>query len=132
MKDKYIFPCVIRYEDCNYYVNFVDLEEAFTDGENLQEALYNAKDVLGLILYNREQNNIDIPEPTKDFIKTNYNESISYIEIYMPMYRDMIEKKSVKKTLTIPKWLNDLGVENNLNFSQILQIGIKNTLGIKR
>ena len=132
MKDKYIFPCIIKFEKDIYYVRFPDIEEAFTDAEDLSEAFINAKDVLGLVLYNREKENIDIPNPTKKFINTEQNESVAYIEVYMPLYRDMIEQKSIKKTLTIPKWLNDLGVENNLNFSQILQVGIKNSLGIKR
>ena len=48
----------------------------------------------------------------------------------MPLVRDRIEEKSVKKTLTIPKWLNDLAEENNINFSQLLQVAIKKYIGL--
>lgn len=132
VRDRYNFPCIIRFEDDVYYVEFPDIPEAFTDGYDMEEALFNARDVLGLVLYEREENNIEIPEASKNFIKTKDNESIAFVDVYMPLYRDMIEQKSVKKTLTIPKWLNDVGMENNLNFSQILQVGIKRILGLDK
>jgi len=48
----------------------------------------------------------------------------------MPPYRDKMANKAVKKTLTIPKWLNDLAEEKGVNFSYILQRSLKNYLGI--
>lgn len=132
-KDKYSYPCVITYDknDSMYYVNFPDLEDCFTDGESLEEALYNAKDVLGLVLYAKEENNIEILPPENKPIFTKENQSISYISVWMPLVRDEIENKSIKKTVTIPKWLNDLAEENNVNFSKILQVSLKKYLGVK-
>jgi post-segregation antitoxin (ccd killing protein) len=40
----------------------------------------------------------------------------------------MKNEKSVKKTLTIPSWLNDLAIENNINFSQTLQEALRKEL----
>ena len=48
-------------------------------------------------------------------IKLNENESIAWINVWMIPVRDRMENKSIKKTLTIPKWINDIGVENNLD-----------------
>jgi hypothetical protein len=48
----------------------------------------------------------------------------------MPLYREAIENQSVKKTLTIPQWLNKLAEEKNVNFSQLLQSALKEHLGI--
>lgn len=45
-------------------------------------------------------------------------------------FRDEIIQKAVKKTLTIPKWFDDLAVENNVNFSRVLQDGLKTYLGV--
>lgn len=50
----------------------------------------------------------------------------------MPLVRNEIEEKSVKKTLTIPQWLNKVAKENNVNFSQLLQTALKEYLKIKR
>ena len=58
--------------------------------------------------------------------------AISFIDVWMPFVRDKIENKSVKKTLTIPKWLNDIAVERKVNFSQVLQNGLKDYLGINK
>ena len=49
----------------------------------------------------------------------------------MPPVRDEMAERAVKKTLTIPKWLNDLAEENKVNFSRILQDGLKEYLGVK-
>lgn len=132
MKDTYTFPCIIKFdeEDKIYYVRFPDIEEAFTDGDSLKEAIYNAQEVLGLVIYEREKMGREIPNATESMIKTGDNESLSYISVWMPLVRDRIEEKSVKKTLTIPKWLNDLAEENNVNFSQLLQVAIKKYIGL--
>lgn len=132
MKDQYTFPCIITHseEDHIFYAQFPDIEEAFTDGETFKEALDNAKDVLGLVVYEREKLGVDIPEPTTGMIKTEDNQSVSYIQVWMPLVRDRIESKAVKKTLTIPKWLNDLAEENEVNYSQILQSALKQYLGL--
>lgn len=56
--------------------------------------------------------------------------SVVLVEVWMPLVRDKFQNKSVKKTLTIPKWLNDAAQEYNINFSQLLQTAIKNYIGI--
>jgi len=48
----------------------------------------------------------------------------------MPLVRDAIESRAVKKTLTIPKWLDDLAVEHGINFSRTLQEALKHQLDI--
>ena len=79
-----------------------------------------------------EQDNIDIPEASSiTDIKLEKDESIAWINVWMVPVRDKMENKSIKKTVTIPKWINDIGVENNLNFSQLLQSAIKEKIGIK-
>lgn len=132
MKESYCFPCIIRYsnEEDLFYVHFPDIEEAFTDGKTFKEALYNAKDVLGLVLYEREQMGREIPKYEDKLIKTKENETVSLIEVWMPLVRDRIESKSIKKTLTIPKWLNDIAEKEQVNYSQLLQAALKNYLNV--
>ncbi|BCS80611.1 hypothetical protein CaldiYA01_05710 [Caldicellulosiruptor diazotrophicus] len=52
------------------------------------------------------------------------------IEVWMPLVRHKMDNKAVKKTLTIPQWLNILAEKNNINFSQVLQEALKEKLGI--
>lgn len=132
MKNRYIYPAIIKCEENVYDVRFPDIENCFTFGKSLEDALDSANDVLGLCLYDMEQDNIKIKEPSKiEDIKLNENESIAWISVWMTPVRDKIDNKSIKKTVTIPKWVNDIGVEHNLNFSQLLQSAIKEKVGIK-
>jgi hypothetical protein len=55
---------------------------------------------------------------------------MTLIEAYMPLIRDEMANKAIKKTLTIPKWLNDLGEDKKINFSQVLQNALKENLGV--
>ena len=50
----------------------------------------------------------------------------------MPLFRDAIQNIAVKKTLTIPKWINDLAERNKVNFSRVLQSALKQQLGIDK
>ena len=78
MKTRYIYPCLVNYDEADkiYYVQFIDIPEAFTDGDTLEEAIINAKDVLELCLYEYIKIAKEIPGPTQKAIKTNENEKV--------------------------------------------------------
>lgn len=131
MKNRYIFPAIIIFDDDVYEVKFPDFDNCFTFASNLEDALDSARDVLELWIYDMEQDGIEIPVASRiEDINLSEGESIAWINVWMVPVRDKMENRSIKKTLTIPKWLNDLGVENELNFSQILQSAVKEKLGI--
>lgn len=132
MKNRYIYPAIIKPVGESIEVRFPDIGNCFTFGDNLEDALDSARDVLELCLYDMEQDNIDIPEASSIHdIKLSEGESVAWINVWMIPVRDKMENRAIKKTVTIPKWINDLGVEHNLNFSQILQAAIKEKIGIK-
>lgn len=60
-----------------------------------------------------------------------HNQVVGLIEVWMPAFRESIENKAVKKSLTIPRWLNDLAEKENINFSHLLQSAIKIHSGIE-
>lgn len=132
-QDIYKFFAVFKKDENNQYeVNFPDIKNCFTCGSTLDEAIYNAKDVLGLILFDMEEENIAIPEATEpQNIKLQYNEFLMLVDVYMPLVRESINTKAVKKTLTIPYWLNKLASEKNINFSQVLQTALKQELKVR-
>lgn len=132
-KDKYIYPAVFSYDEDGISVEFPNLPGCFTCANTVDEAIKNAKDAMGLHLYGMERDNDEIPIPSSIHeIKTEPNQAVVLIETWMPVMRDIIENKAVKKTLTIPKWLNDIAEQNNVNFSQILQSALKEYLGIDK
>ena len=78
-----------------------------------------------------EQDNEDIPDPTPfTEIKLENNQTIMLIEVYMPSFREKQKGKIVKKTLTIPSWLNAEAEHYGLNFSQVLREALENRLHI--
>ncbi|RNB59370.1 type II toxin-antitoxin system HicB family antitoxin [Brevibacillus gelatini] len=126
-----MYPAIFTYEERGVAVEFPDLPGCLTCGKDEEEAIKMAKEAMALHLYSMEKDNDPIPEPSnvKD-INTEENEIVCLIEAWMPPFRDEMENRAVKKTLTIPQWLDDIATENNVNFSRILQEGLKKYLGV--
>lgn len=128
-----MFPAIFSSdkESEGYTVTFPDFDGCITEGDDLNEALRMAKDALGGYLYLSEEDGEEIPAPTnpKD-IEVEEDEFVLMILVGTDYIRDTNQNKAIKKTLTIPKWLNDLAEEDGINFSQILQFAIKERLGI--
>ncbi len=132
-KDKYVYPAIFSYDNDGISVEFPDLPGCYTCAENTDEAIMMAKDAMGLHLYGMEKDNDPIPSPSIiQEVKTAQNQAVVIVETWMPIIRDVIENKAVKKTLTIPKWLNDVAEKNNVNFSHVLQSALKEHLGINK
>ncbi|NOW07813.1 type II toxin-antitoxin system HicB family antitoxin [Clostridium beijerinckii] len=131
-KDTYTFPAIFTYDNDGISIEFPDLPGCFSCGENTEESVNMAKEALALHLYGMEEDNDIIPNATPaNELNLASNQIPMLIEVYMPLYRTAIENQSIKKTLTIPQWLNKLAEKNKINFSQILQAALKDQLGIK-
>lgn len=130
-KDIYIFPAILSYDDDGISVEFPDLPGCLTCGDTTEEVIERAKEALGLHIYGMEEDNELIPEPTniKD-LNLETNQIPILIDIIMPIHRKSIENYSVKKTLTIPQWLNKEALKHDVNFSQVLQDALKDYLGL--
>lgn len=133
MKDSYEFVAIFNYEKDGINISFPDLPGCLSYADTTKEAIQNAEEVLGLVLYDMEKENEKIPTPSKlENINCKKNEKTVLINVWMPFVRNEIEEQSVKKTLTIPQWLNKLAEEKNVNFSKLLQSALKDYLKVKR
>lgn len=134
MKDKYIYPAIFHTaEEGEYWIEFPDLPMANTQGEDLEDALYMAKDCLGVYLSCLEEENEKIPNPTipfTDISELNKGDFIQLIEVYMVPYRDEYKNEMERKNVTIPRWLNDIVKEKKINCSAVLVTALKEKLGI--
>ncbi len=131
MKDRYIFPAVLNYADDGISVSFPDLPGCLTCAHDTETALARAKEALGLYLYDSEQCNEAIPQPSDVLgLSLAPGDVPVLVDVFMPSIRDRINNKTVKKTLTIPAWLNREAEAANVNFSQVLQDGLKRYLSI--
>lgn len=130
MKTLLTYPAIFTKEENGYWVKFIDLEGCFSDGKNLAEAMENAKEAMGLFLEDLSE----YPKCTDNLstIKLENNQIISFVSINMEEHKRKYETKSVKKTLSIPAWLNTIAENNNINFSQLLQSALIETLNIDK
>ena len=133
MKDSYEFVAVFNYAKDGISISFPDLPGCLSCADTTDEAIKNAEEVLGLVLYDMETEKEKIPEATPlEKIKCTENERAVIISIWIPLVRNEIEEQSIKKTLTIPQWLNKLAENENVNFSKLLQSALKDYLKVKR
>ena len=121
---KITYPALFHEEDGKYWVEFPDLEGCLTNGDTVEESYKNAKEALGFYLdqegdvYKRI---INKPSEVKDIVNANPGTLVMLIEYDSLEYAKKYKTKSIKKTLSIPEWLNDLAVKQNVNFSNVLQ-----------
>ena len=118
----------------SYSVIFPDFP-CGTCGDDLEDAMRMAVDFLaGQIIWMKEDGE-PIPEPTP-ITEAKPDEDGDYESVFVTMvtvdaedYARRHFSKSVKKTLTIPAWLNAAGMERNINFSQVLQEALRERIG---
>lgn len=129
---KYAYTAIFTPEENGAYsVRFPDLPGCYTGGDDLPDAVRMTQDALCLWLYDMEQDHKAIPDAsTPGTLSFDGNEFTSVIAVDTETYRRFYENKSVKKTLTIPMWLNEQAENANVNFSQTLQRALKDELHI--
>ena len=131
--NRYFYPAVFTYEEGQEIaVFFPDLDVA-TSGENEDDALLSARELLGVVLSGLEEDGEVIPKASslRDVV-VEENEKVVLIDVFMPSYSMASVNRSVNRTVTLPAWLNAAALEVNLNFSQVLQEALKEKLAINR
>lgn len=125
--EQLIYPAIFHSEpEGGYTVDFPDLLGCVTYGETLKEALAMAADALGLYLYTLKEDKETYPQPSDPAtIELSGKDFISLIEWDELEYLKRTDNKAVKKTLTIPAWMNTWGKEHSINFSSLLQNAIR-------
>lgn len=114
----FVYPAVFHKEDDAYWVEFPDLEGCHTYGNSITEVMESAQEALaGYLLTLLEQNKTLASPSDISAIHTDDGFS-SFVSCDINQYKDT---KAVKKTLTIPSWLNDRAISMGINFSQVLQ-----------
>jgi len=130
-KERYVFPAVFDYDADGISVEFPDLPGCLTCGDTQEEALNMAREAMSLHLYSMEEDGDEIPEPTPAHkIQVADSQAVVLIDAWMRPFRDEMRERAIKKTLSIPKWLNDLAEVNHVNFSRVLQNALKEYLGV--
>lgn len=127
----YVYPATIQQEDDGRYsVWFEDLPGCATSGETLASVIVMARDALGGWLDCAISCGDDIPTASNlHALSAEENQSIALIDVDLEAYRKENDRRAIKKTLTIPAWLNTRAERAGVNFSQVLQEALVQRLG---
>ncbi|MDR2167243.1 MAG: type II toxin-antitoxin system HicB family antitoxin [Clostridiales bacterium] len=126
---KYVYPAIFTpLEDGVFDVYVPDLPYVRTFGNSLAEAIEMAEDAISMWLWDAENNKEDIPQPSQT-LSHEAPQFVSLVRADTEAYRKAHDNRAVKKTLSIPSWLNHKAEEANAPFSQILQEGLKKFVG---
>lgn len=121
--NKLFYPAIFhRAEEGGFWITFPDIPECMTQGDDMQQAYEMAVDALGLAIVSRKEEGQEFPIPTEpDKIILDKDSFCAVIEFDMLAYLKRTNSKAVKKTLSIPEWLNEEATALGVNFSQVLQ-----------
>jgi len=120
--DRLFYPAVFhKAEEGGFWISFPDIPECLTQGDDMQQAYEMAVEALGLSLTTMEEVGEELPEASS-LEQINTEEGfLVVVEFDMAEYRRKHCSRAVKKTLSIPEWLNEAAMRQNINFSQVLQ-----------
>lgn len=128
VQENYMYPVILKQENDGVLITIPDfgkIEKVKT------EPLKVAHELIGSLIADKEKQGEPIPAHSSEYeIEVGKNETIVYVHIWMPYFRKAQKETYVKKTLTIPDWLDQLAKEKDVNFSAILVKGLKKELGI--
>lgn len=131
---KYVYPAIFTSEGGKILVSVPDLPGLHTFGDNMADALFMTQDAIEMWLWDAENKAEPIPPASsqKKIAKLckSPEQVVSIVAADTDEYRRQNDTRSIKKTLSIPAWLNHQAEKANAPFSQILQQGLKEYLQI--
>ncbi|MCC0637056.1 type II toxin-antitoxin system HicB family antitoxin [Clostridioides sp. ZZV13-5731] len=131
-KNDYIFPATItKHDDNDYEVNFFDFDNIVTYGETLENAYLMAEDALKLELFDLYSDTKEIPTATNlNNLSIEQNQTVILVKVSLKETIKQYDGKYIKKSVSIPSWLEKEAKKNKINFSQTLQEALKDKLDI--
>jgi predicted RNase H-like HicB family nuclease len=125
------YPVIITYDPSEknqpYLVHIVDFDND-TAGKTLPDAIEMARDAIAAVGLTYQDSSLPLPKPTLN-LKVD-DGFVSYVDIDLNKYRQLTDYRKVKKTITIPSYLNELGTQQEINFSQVMTETLKEKLGV--
>lgn len=130
---KYHFPAIFHAEkEGGYSIFFPDIEGCYSQGETIQECCEMAEDALNLMLWEMEEDKKSIPAPTplNAVQKESPEDIVTLVKADTLAYRKLYDTKAIKRTLSLPRWLDTLARERGVNYSSVLQQALIRDLNI--
>jgi Uncharacterized conserved protein len=118
---KNAYPVVLSKDGEGYFVTIPDFD-INTQGSDIADAMYMARDAIGLMGIDMEDDGKSLPEPgTVKAEKELEDDIITLVDVDFTEYRKKVDNRAVRKNCTIPYWLSEKAEKNSINYSRVLQ-----------
>lgn len=131
MERKGAYPIILKPVGGGYYVVIPDFDSG-TQGDTVAEAMEMARDAIGLMGIDLEDDGKNIPEPYSVTIEKEEGDILTLVDVDFAEYRRKVDNRAVKKNCTIPYWMSVEADKIGVNYSRLLQEAIANLLGINK
>lgn len=124
-----VYPVILSEDGDGYIVRIPDFRSV-TEGKDLGDAIYMARDAIGLLGIELEDEGKELPEPFSRSVEKEEGDIETLVDVDFTDYRMRHDNRTVKKNCTIPYYLNVEAEKRGFNFSKILQEALAEKLGI--
>ncbi|GAA3192266.1 type II toxin-antitoxin system HicB family antitoxin [Lentilactobacillus kefiri] len=136
MKDKIVvYPIIISKDPKDKsvpYIVSIPALNGHTQGTSIEDAIEMSRDYIGLKVMDLIDDGMAVPTSIYDIPKTEPDELSTLVDVNISAYRRQHDSQPVKKTVNIPHYLNERGMESNINFSKLLTQALERKLGVKK
>lgn len=126
---KAVYPVILTPAEHGYVVYVPDLK-INTEGIDLPDSIEMARDAIGIWGMAEEDAGRTIPQPSISMPVPGEGQIVSLVDIDFAAYRRANDMRTIRKNVTLPSWLNDMAEKEGINFSQVLQDGLKRKLQV--
>ncbi len=136
------YPAFIVEDEKEYLVYVPDLE-IYTEGESFADAIAMARDAIGLTGITLMDDGSELPAPSpgqealkkagKDADIIDFSKGIlTFVDVDLQEYRRRLDNRTVRRNVTLPRWLNQEAERAHINVSRVLQEALMSKLNISR
>ena len=130
--NKLFYPAIFHTaEEGGIWITFPDCPECITEGDDMEDAYRMAVDAVGFAVNERERAKESVPDASSPESIVVEDGVIVIVEFDMMEYKRRHCSRAVKKTLSIPEWMNEAAIKAGVNFSQVLQEALMAKLNIQ-
>lgn len=128
---KKAYPVIFTAAKEGGFSSYVPDFDINSQGEDLTEAIENARDAIGIIGIDMEDDGKSLPEPSKN-VQHEAGEIVSFVDVDFTEYRRQNDMRTVRRNVSLPSWLNVEAERAGLNVSSVLQNALRQELGIEK
>nr|DAL51625.1 MAG TPA_asm: HicB-like toxin [Caudoviricetes sp.] len=128
---KQVYPVILHPDPEGGYTVLVPDLNIGTQGETVAECIDMARDAIGLWGICEQDAGRIVPAPSGLAPRHEEGETVTLVDIDFDAYRRAQDTRAIRKNVTIPSYLNDLAERAGVNFSQVLQDGLRQRLGVQ-